>query len=154
MTLLPKDQELRARVQRAFDELTDHQRKFRLTEFHVYRENTEGSLVGYGSDQFPEITLDEQLVPSKVRIEGLFEEVPTERRVIASVETTIGPSGTFEHSSAIEISYIDTLEGEAGVDGTVPDEKLEQVTSAIPKLCGALISILNAVLNLRGSSAP
>jgi hypothetical protein len=143
------DSELREKVSHVFEELAEDGRRFRLQEFHIYRENTLRSLAGDGATEFPEISLDEIMPEGKVRIEAYFEEVETERRIIASIASSVRSQGTFQHSEDVEISYIDTMPGDAGPDGVVPAPRLEPVVSAIPGLCNALVSILNATLNFK-----
>ncbi|MCI4336293.1 MAG: hypothetical protein L3K17_03735 [Thermoplasmata archaeon] len=136
-----------AKVIRAFNPAAEAA-GFKLTGFHIYRENTVRSLVGDGEPAFPEVTSDSPLPVGKVHVEAHFEEIATERRVIVTIPTSVREGGTIQHCPVWEISYIDTIEGDAGPGGEVPDSKFSKVTSALPGLCQGVISMANAVINL------
>lgn len=144
---MPPPEDFQATVCRAFNEAAGAG-GFRLTEFHIYRENTMRLLLGDGEPEFPDVTSVRPLPVGKVLVEAYFEETATERRVIVTVPTSVRPGGTIQHSPNWEISYIDTIEGDAGPGGEVPDLRFLKVTSALSGLCQGVISVANAIINL------
>jgi len=145
--MTPSEEEFQDKLRRAFGEVAGAS-GFRLTDFHIYRENTVRSMVGDGEPEFPDVTTLRPLPIGRVHVEAHFEEVATERRVIVTIPTSIRPGGTIQHCPDWEISYIDTIEGDAGPGGEVPDAKFSKVTTALPNLCQAVISVANAMINL------
>jgi hypothetical protein len=145
--MTPSEEEFQEKLRRAFGEVAGAS-GFRLTEFHIYRENTVRSMVGDGEPEFPDVTTRRPLPVGRVHVEAHFEELTTERRVIVTIPTSVRPGGTIQHSSVWEISYIDTIDGDAGPGGEVPDSKFSKVTTALPSLCQGVISVANAIINL------